>query len=83
MKKKKIIKLAVGVAIIGTLIGGGSAAYMFYKPHRDVQATKTDYSISNSEITLIRIDTDQTGKAIRILLTGPRHNFWRHVIGPR
>ncbi len=50
MKKKKIIKLAVGIAIIGTLIGGGSAAYMFYKPHRDVQATKTDYSITNSEI---------------------------------
>lgn len=50
MKKKKILKLAVGVAIIGTLIGGGSAAYMFYRPHRDVQATKTDYSITNSEI---------------------------------
>jgi len=50
MKKKKIIKLAVGVAIIGTLIGGGSAAYMFYRPHRDVQAAKTDYSITNSEI---------------------------------
>ena len=50
MKKKKIMKLAVGVAIIGTLIGGGSAAYMFYRPHRDVQAAKTDYSITNSEI---------------------------------
>jgi len=49
MKKKIIIKLAVGVAIIGTLIGGGSAVYMFYKPHRDVQAAKTDYSITNSE----------------------------------
>ena len=50
MKKKIIIKLAVGVAIIGTLIGGGSAAYMFYRPHRDVQSAKTDYSITNSEI---------------------------------
>ena len=50
MKKKKNIRLAVGVAIIGTLIGGGSAAYMFYKPHRDIQAAKTDYSITNSEI---------------------------------
>jgi hypothetical protein len=50
MKKKKIIKLAVGVAIIGTLIGGSSAAYMFFKPHRDVQSSKTDYSLTNSEI---------------------------------
>lgn len=50
MKKKKLIKLAVGVAIIGTLIGGGSAAYMLYQPHRDVQAAKTDYSLTNSEI---------------------------------
>ena len=50
MKKKIIIKLAVGVAIIGTLIGGGSAAFMFFRPHRDVQAAKTDYSITNSEI---------------------------------
>jgi hypothetical protein len=50
MKKKKIIKLAAGVIIIGTLIGVGSAAYMFYRPHRDVQAAKTDYSLTNSEI---------------------------------
>lgn len=50
MKKKIIIKLVLGVAIIGTLIGGGSAAYMFYRPHRDVQAAKTDYSMTNSEI---------------------------------
>ena len=50
MKKKKLIKLAVGVVIIVTLMGGGAAAYMFYRPHRDVQATKTDYSLTNSEI---------------------------------
>jgi hypothetical protein len=50
MKRKKLIKLAIGVAIIGTLMGGGSAAYIFYRPHRDVQATKTDYSLTNSEI---------------------------------
>lgn len=50
MKKKKLIKLVAGVVIIGTLIGGGSAAYMYYKPHRDVQSAKTDYAITNSEI---------------------------------
>jgi hypothetical protein len=71
MKKKKIIKLAVGVAIIGTLIGSGSAAYMFYRPHRDVQAAKTDYTMTNSEIVsenyndqkviLLKEYGDQTG----------------------
>jgi len=50
MKKKKIIKVAVGVVIIGILIGVGSAAYMYFRPHRDVQAAKTDYSITNTEI---------------------------------
>jgi hypothetical protein len=50
MKKKKLIKLVAGVAIIGTLIGGGAAAYMFFRPHRDIQAVKTDYSLTNTEI---------------------------------
>ena len=50
MKKKKLIRLVAGIAIIGTLIGGGSAAFMFFRPHRDVQAARTDYSLTNSEI---------------------------------
>jgi hypothetical protein len=50
MKKRKLIKMVAGVAIIGTIIGVGSAAYMYFRPHRDVQSARTDYSISNSEI---------------------------------
>lgn len=45
IKKKILITLAVGV-----LIAIGIALYMFFKPARDVQATKTDFSYSASAI---------------------------------
>lgn len=45
IKKKILIVLSTGV-----LIAAGIALYMFNKPARDVQATKTDYSYNASEI---------------------------------
>jgi len=48
-KKKifKIVLLLVGAVI---LIGGGIGFYMFNKPARDVQSTKTDFYYQASEI---------------------------------
>lgn len=48
-KKKifKIILLLIGMVII---VGGGVGYYMFNKPARDVQNTKTDFSYNASEI---------------------------------
>ena len=50
MKKRKIIRIAIILAAAGALIGGGSAIYMFNMPHRDVQASEADFTLSNSEI---------------------------------
>jgi len=50
MKKKKILKIALIVIGVGILIGGSVGYYMFNKPARDVQNTKTDFSYNASEI---------------------------------
>lgn len=44
-KKKLLIILSIGI-----LIAIGIALYMFFKPARDIQATKTDFSYSASAI---------------------------------
>ncbi len=48
MKKKK--KLILLVVIIGIIVAASIAAYMFYKPHRDVQSARTDLTISATEL---------------------------------
>ena len=50
MKKKTLIRIAVGLVIAGSIIGGAITVYMFNMPHRDVQASKADYSLTNSQI---------------------------------
>jgi RecG-like helicase len=44
-KEKILIVLSVGV-----LVAIGIALFMFFKPARDIQATKTDYSYNASDI---------------------------------
>ena len=48
--KKKIIKTALLLIGAIVLIGGGIGFYMFNKPARDVQNTKTDFSYNSSDI---------------------------------
>lgn len=50
MNKKKIIKWVLIAGIILVVIGGSVALYMFNMPHRDVQNTKTDFTINASDI---------------------------------
>jgi len=50
MTRKKIIKIALILIGVSAIIGGGVVYYMFNMPHRDVQATKTDYSLKASAI---------------------------------
>jgi len=49
-KRKKIFKIALFILGVGILVGGSVGYYMFNKPPRDVQNTKTDYSYNASEI---------------------------------
>jgi hypothetical protein len=50
MKRKKIIRIVAILGIAGLVIGGGVGLYMFNMPQRDVQSTKTDYSVSSSQL---------------------------------
>jgi hypothetical protein len=49
-KRKKIIKIIAILAAVGLLIGLGIAYYMYNMPHRDVQATTTDYHVTASQL---------------------------------
>lgn len=49
-KKKKILKIGAILLIAGLLIGGGTVFYMFNMPHRNVQSTTADYSISATQL---------------------------------
>lgn len=50
MKRKKRIRVIAIIGVAGLIIGGGIGLYMFNMPQRDVQSTKTDYSLSSSQI---------------------------------
>lgn len=50
MKKRKIIKIGIIVAIAGLVIASSFGLYMFNMPHRNVQSTKADFSLNGSEI---------------------------------
>jgi hypothetical protein len=45
MKKKILIAV-----VIAGIIGGGIAAFMFFMPHRDVQATAADFNIEAKQL---------------------------------
>jgi len=49
-KKKKILKIAAILIVIGLLAGGGTILYLFNMPHRNVQNTSTDFKLSNSQL---------------------------------
>ncbi|MCF6308409.1 MAG: YceI family protein [Flavobacteriaceae bacterium] len=38
------------IIALGIVIGGGIFLYMFFQPHRDVQATKTDFQLEAKQI---------------------------------
>ncbi|TVQ19898.1 MAG: hypothetical protein EA361_00460 [Bacteroidetes bacterium] len=55
-KRKKILKIAAIVVVAGLLIGAGVVYYLFNMPHRDVQASATDYQLSTSQLVNEYID---------------------------
>lgn len=60
MKKRKLIKWIIIIAVSGLVIGGGSALYIFKMPHRDVQSTESDYSLMSTQIVNEYLSNAQT-----------------------
>jgi hypothetical protein len=50
MKRKKIIKAGIIIAVIGIVAAASIGLYMFNMPHRDVQKTEADYTFTSSQI---------------------------------
>lgn len=50
MIKNKFIKSALIILVLGVLVVGGVAYYMFNMPHRNVQNTSTDYQLTATSI---------------------------------
>jgi len=50
MKKKKIIRIGIITVVAVILVAGAIGLYLFNMPHRDVQKTSADYSLTSSEI---------------------------------
>jgi tRNA_anti-like len=48
--KRKILKWGLIVIIGGLLIGGSIGLYLFYQPHRDVQASRADYKMKANQL---------------------------------
>ena len=48
--KKKILKWGLIILISGLVISGSIIGYMFYQPHRDVQATTADYKMNTNQL---------------------------------
>jgi len=46
MKRKKLIRTGIIVAVAGIIIAGAIGFYMFNMPHRNVQSAKTDYQLT-------------------------------------
>ncbi len=50
MEKRKTLKTLIWLTIAGFIIGGATIAYMFNMPHQDIQSSKTDYSLTSTQI---------------------------------
>ncbi|MCX6204644.1 MAG: hypothetical protein NTZ19_00135 [Bacteroidetes bacterium] len=50
MNRKKTMKFSVIVTVIASLIAGTVVFYLFNQPKRDVQATKTDFRFTASQL---------------------------------
>ena len=60
MTKKKIIKIGLALLGIGTVTAVSIMLYFYFMPHRDVQATKTDFSLQASTIVAEYLSNEET-----------------------
>ncbi|MDX2362180.1 MAG: hypothetical protein QNK23_15335 [Crocinitomicaceae bacterium] len=48
--KRKIIRYSILTVVLAIVIGGSYGAYVWFMPHRDVQATPVDYTIEATQL---------------------------------
>ena len=48
--KKKILKWGLIIIVFALVVGGSVFLYMFFQPHRDIQATKTDFHLEVKQL---------------------------------
>ena len=79
MTKRKLIKIGLMLFAVGVVTAGGVGYYMFNMPHRDVQATKVDYTTSAHDIVTEYLSNataanekylDEEGESKILLVTG-------------
>lgn len=74
--------------IVGILSAAGIALYLFNKPHRDVQAAKSDYTLSSNDLVQEYLQNpyeanqkylDESGNSKIIVVTGRVHSITRDL----
>jgi len=84
MTRKKTLKIALKLFVIIVLIGGSVGYYLYNMPHRDVQATKTDFVLKSSDIVSEYLANpalanekylDEEGESKVIEITGKIHQI--------
>ena len=63
MSKKKVIKKILLVVLLLVIGGGAYGAWMYFQPHRDVQATEADYALKASDIVNEYLKDNATANA--------------------
>lgn len=59
MNKKRIFKWVLSLFVIGLITGGSIFLYYWYMPHRDVQASSTDYKVNVSALVEEYLEDEQ------------------------
>ncbi|MBS1508520.1 MAG: hypothetical protein JSS79_17920 [Bacteroidetes bacterium] len=84
MAKRKFFKWLLILVIAGVVVAGGIGLYLFNKPHRDVQASSIDFSISSEALVQEFLNNpsnanakylDETGDSKIIAVTGTVHSI--------
>jgi hypothetical protein len=88
MKKKKIIKIVLGVGAVGLIAALLIAIYMFNKPHRNVQEAGVDFRSSATELVAEYLNDyqasnqkylDDEGNSKIMAVTGTVHSITKDM----
>lgn len=88
MNKKRIIKIGLIIIAVGIVGAVSIGAYLFNKPHRDVQAADVDFTMNSKDLVQEYLDNpkasdqkylDETGYSKIMAVTGKVHSISRDM----